>query len=53
LERAIVTLFRSAGSVMVRISGSRIIALATAAITPIRITLRLLKNIELFNDRWT
>jgi hypothetical protein len=39
-----VSLFRSGGSVMVRISGSRIIMTAIAAITPIRIILRLLRN---------
>jgi hypothetical protein len=47
------SLFRSAGSVMVRISGSRMIMIAIAAITPTRIILRLLRNIELFNARWT
>lgn len=39
------SLFRSAGSVMVRISGSRMIMIAIAAITPTRIILRPLRNI--------
>jgi hypothetical protein len=44
LLRFIVMLFRLGGSVIVRISGSRIIMATIAAITPIRIILRRLRN---------
>ena len=47
-KRLILSLFTS-GSVMVRISGSIIITIAIAAITPIRTSLRLLRNILTFN----
>jgi len=44
LERVMPTEFKLLGRVTVRINGSRIIVIATAAITPIRIILRRLKN---------
>jgi hypothetical protein len=44
LLRFIVMLFRLGGSVIVRISGSRTIMATIAAITPIRIILRRLRN---------
>lgn len=48
LESLIAIVFRSAGSVAVSISGSRIIAPATAAITRIRTIRRRLKNMTIF-----
>src|SRR5437660_11422479 len=45
LARAMLTVFRLAGRVIVRIKGKRIIVITTAAITAIRTILRRLRNI--------